>query len=671
MLGAGMAGSGGGGGGGGGGGPRGLINAFGGRQEGGQIRGSVLLRLLRFVRPYRTELAAGAALMLVSTSAGLLVPYLTRHLIDIEIPAGDLAGLTRLGLLLAGITVISYFATAGQSYLLARVGQKTLLGLRRDLFAHLQRLSVSYHDRHIVGITVSRVIHDVGVINNLLSEGLVTLLGDSLLVAGTVVIMLWMDVRLALITFAVIPIMVLATVLFSRKARVAYRETREKVAVLVGNLAENIEGMRVIQSFAQEDSSQRQFQQRNWENRTAHVRAMALSFVFMPAVDVLGTAATCIVLLAGGLMVAQGQVTLGLIVAFMTYMSRLFVPIRDLSQLYTTLQSATAGGERVLELLQTAPQVSDVPGARDLPALAGRVEFRHVCFSYDRKTEVLHDVSLTVQPGQTVAIVGPTGAGKTTLVNLLCRFYDPSAGELLVDGFAIREVTAASLHARLGLVPQEPFLFAGTVAENIGFGRSSASLDAICTAAGRAEADGFIRRLPQGYQTRILEGGANLSTGQRQLLSIARALLVDPRLLILDEATSSVDTATEALIQKALANLLRGRTAVVIAHRLTTVRGADRIYVMDQGRVVEQGCHDELVAADGLYRRLYERQFVTAAAMGAAGLSANRAPLALASVPPLAAGISVSRPRHGDAAFHSDTPAATLNRDPKDPNRGG
>jgi ABC-type multidrug transport system fused ATPase/permease subunit len=652
MLGGGMAGMGGGGGGGGGGGPRGLISTFGGREEGSRVRGSVLLRLLRFVLPYRAELAAGTTLMLVSTAAGLLVPYLTRQLIDVEIPKGDLAGLTRLGLLLAGITVISYVATAGQSYLLARVGQKTLLALRRDLFAHLQQLSVPYHDRHIVGITVSRVINDVGVINNLLSEGLVTLLGDSLLVVGTIVIMLCMDVRLALITFAVIPIMVLATVLFSRKARVAYRETREKVATLVGNLAENIEGMRVIQSFAQEDSSQRTFQQRNWENRTAHVRAMSLSFIFMPVVDVLGTAATCIVLLAGGLMVAQGHVTLGLIVAFMTYMNRLFVPIRDLSQLYTTLQSATAGGERVLELLQTPPLVSEAPGARDLPALAGQIEFRHVCFSYERTTEVLHDVSLSVQPGETVAIVGPTGAGKTTLVNLLCRFYDPTAGAVLIDGVPIREVTAASLHGRMGLVPQEPFLFAGTVAENIGFGRSGTTVDAIRAAAERAEADGFIQRLPQGYQTRILEGGANLSTGQRQLLSIARALLVDPRLLILDEATSSVDTATEALIQKALANLLRGRTAVVIAHRLTTVRGADRIYVIDQGRVVEEGRHDELIAVGGLYRRLYDRQFVTAASMAAASMAA--ASMAAAGLP-LEAGISVSQPRQAEMTRSTPT----------------
>lgn len=594
----------------GGGGPGGLIKAFGRQDEDARFRGSVLWRLLRFVRPYRLELAGGLGLMLLSTGAGLLVPFITRQIIDTEIPAGDVGGLASRCLWLAGAMALAYLSSAGQSFVLARVGQKTLYALRRDLFEHLQRLSVAYHDRHIVGVTVSRVINDVGVIQNLLSEGMVTLLGDTLLIAGAIGIMLWMDARLALITFTVLPLMTLATALFSRKARTAYRETREKVAQLVGNLAENIEGMRVIQSFTQEDTSQRTFRQRNWENRTAHVRAMSLSFAFMPVVDFLGTLATCVVLLAGGLMVGQGRATLGVIVAFMTYMNRLFVPIRELSQLYATLQSASAGGERVLALLQTPPLITDRPDARDAPPLQGHIAFRKVCFRYGDGPEVLHDIDLEARPGETIAIVGPTGAGKTTIASLLCRFYAPTSGQILLDGLPIESFTAASLHRQSGYVPQEPFLFAGTVAENIAFGRPDAAPDAIAAAARHAGADSFIQSLPHGYGTRILEGGTNLSAGQRQLLSIARALLVDPRLLILDEATASVDTGTEALIQKALAFLLAGRTAVVIAHRLSTVRDAHRIYVLDRGRIVQQGRHDELLAADGLYRRLYERQFV-------------------------------------------------------------
>lgn len=612
MLGSGGMGGGmGGGGPGSGGGPRGLIDAFGQHQERGAVRGTVVLRLLRFVRPHMAGLAAGAALMLVGTVGNLLVPAITRRLIDVHIAAGDMAGITREGFLLAAILLATYLGTAGQSFVLARVGQKTLYGLREALFKHLQRLSVAYHDRHIVGVTVSRVINDVGVINTLLSEGLVTLLGDTLLIGGTIGIMLWMDVRLALITFSILPFMVLATVLFSRKARVAYRETREKVAVLVGNLAENISGMRVIQSYAQEDVSQRRFEQRNWENRTAHVRAMSLSFIFLPVVDLLSVAATCIVLLAGGLMAARGQVTLGVIVAFMAYMNRLFVPIRELSQLYTTLQSASAGGERVLDLLDTAPRVEDAPDATDLGAMAGHVVFRDVSFAYDPGVTVLHDITFEIAPGETVAVVGPTGAGKSTIASLLCRFYDPTAGEVLIDGHSLRRLRAASLHRQMGYVPQEPFLFPGSIAANLALGRPDADLAALVEAARHAEADGFIRRLPQGYDTLVNEGASNLSTGQRQLLSIARALLADPRLLILDEATASIDTATEALIQRALARLLRGRSALVIAHRLTTIRGADRICVIDAGRIVQSGTHDQLMAEDGLYRQLYQRQFAT------------------------------------------------------------
>jgi len=591
-------------------GPMGVLHSLGSREGEGRISGRVLLRLLRFVRPYWARMGVAAVLMLASSGANLLAPYLTKVAIDRHIAAGNVPGLVTTAVLLATTLVGGYLASAGQSYLLTWVGQKVLAGMRAQLFRHLQALSVAYHDRHIVGVTISRVVNDVEVINDLLSQGLVGMLGDGLLLVGTVVVMVTMEPRLALLTFSVLPLMALATVLFSRRARVAFRETREKIGHVVGDLAENISGMRVIQAFGQEDVTQEHFEEVNRANRDAAIRAVSLSFIFLPAVDVLSMLATCIVIWAGGSAVARGGLTIGVVVAFLAYVGRFFEPIRDLSQLYTLLQTATAGGERVLELLDTSPRVQDAPDATDLPSIKGRVELRDVSFGYLPDQEVLHEVSLVVEPGQTVALVGPTGAGKTSIASLIARFYDVSAGAVLIDGYDVRHVTQASLHRQMGLVSQDPFLFSGTVADNIRFGRPEATDDEVVAAARLANADEFIRALPEGYATRVLEGGVNLSVGQRQLVAIARALLVNPRLLIMDEATSSVDTLTEALIQEALQRLLSGRTAIVIAHRLSTVRHADRIFVIDGGRIVQQGTHEELLAQGGLYRDLYEQQFI-------------------------------------------------------------
>jgi len=591
-------------------GPGGTLRHFGSKEGKGRISGRVLLQLLHFVRPYWMQMCAAALLMLIASGAGILAPYLTKVAIDENIASGDVRGLIATSAMLAGALAAVYLTSAAQSYILSWVGQKVLTALRGQLFRHLQALSVPYHDKHIVGVTISRVINDVAVINELLSEGLIGVIGDGVLLVSIIGTMVAMESRLALLTFSVLPLMVAATVLFSRHARAAYRETREKIGAVVGDLAENIGGMRVIQAFVQEEHTQEQFQEVNRQNRDANIHARSLSFIFMPVVDVLSVVATCIVLWAGGVMVARRTLTIGVVVAFLSYVSRFFNPIRDLSQIYTTLQDATAGGERVLELLDMEPAVQDRPGATDLPPIKGRIELRDVSFHYDPEKAVLHHVDLAVEPGETVALVGPTGAGKTSIANLVARFYDVSEGAVEIDGVDVRAVTYESLHRQMGLVPQDPFLFSGTVADNISFGRPGATEDEIVAAATLANADLFIRNLPDGYQTRILEGGVNLSVGQRQLLCIARALLVDPRILILDEATSSVDTMTEALIQGALQRLLAGRTAIVIAHRLSTVRNASRIYVIDEGRIVEQGNHAALLKEGGLYHDLYERQFI-------------------------------------------------------------
>jgi ATP-binding cassette subfamily B multidrug efflux pump len=591
-------------------GPRGAIERFGDKVEGRAFNPRVVLRLLAYLRPHWRRMAAAFVLMLIASALTLTAPYLVKVAIDQPIAQGDPAGLTRIALLTAAAFAGLYIASAGQSYLLSWVGQRVLATLRAHLFRHLQDLSLGYHDTHIVGVTLSRVINDVAVINQLLSEGLVTLIGDTLLLVGIVVVMLSMSPRLALLTFTVLPLMVLATTLFARRAKVAFRQTRSRIAAVVGDLAEDLSGIRVIQAFAQEGASHERFDEVNRGNRDAVIAAMSLSFVFLPTVEFLGMLATTIVLWFGGLTVARGELTLGVVVAFLAYVTRFFQPIQELSQLYTTMQAAMAGGERVLALLDTQSEVTDPPDVTQMPPIAGRVELRHVSFSYRGDARVLHDVDLVIEPGQTVALVGPTGAGKTSIANLVARFYDTTDGAVLIDGIDVRHVTQRSLRRQMALVPQDPFLFSGTIADNIRFGRPEADDDAVEQAARLANAHQFIVALPDGYATEILEGGVNVSIGQRQLICIARAVLAEPRILILDEATASVDTVTEVMIQEALQRLLRGRTAIVIAHRLSTVLHADQICVVEAGRIVERGRHQELVDRGGLYHKLYQRQFV-------------------------------------------------------------
>ena len=595
----------------GGGGPRSAL-ASAGKEGAGQVfNPRVVRRMLVYVWPYRWRVLGGTVLMLLVTATTLLAPYLTKLAIDQAITVGNGALLNALAVFLTLTFLVQFVASTGQRYLLGWVGQRALTDVRADLFRHLQALSMAYFDTQIVGVVVSRVINDVATISDLLSQGLIQLLGDGLVLIGIIVVMLSLDWQLALLTFLVLPLMIVATRLFSQRARVAFRETRSTVAAVVGDLAEDIAGMRVIQAFAQEDVSRARFERVNNANRHATIEATSLSFVFLPSVEFLGVLATGIVLWFGGRALVGDRLTLGVLVAFLAYVSRFFQPIQELSQLQTTLQSAMAGGEQVVRLLETQPLVVDRPGAGEMPRIQGRIAFDQVSFAYRPDTPtVLHDVSLEIAPGSVVALVGPTGAGKTSIASLILRLYDATAGAVLIDGVDVRSVTQLSLRAQTGVVSQDSFLFAGTVTENLRFARPAATQDEIIAAARTANAHEFIVNLPNGYETAILEGGANFSLGQRQLLCIARALLADPRILILDEATAHVDTVTETLIQQALERLVTGRTTVVIAHRLSTIQNADLICVVSGGRIVEQGRHADLVRLGGLYRTLHDRQFV-------------------------------------------------------------
>lgn len=595
-------------------GPRGALDSFSGGEEdrrGAVFNKRVVTRMLAYLRPYRRQMTLAVFTMLAITALTLLTPYLLKLAIDQAITDGNRGELIRYSVYTALAYTALYGATAAQQYLLSWVGQRVLANLRSELFAHLQKLSLGYHDTHIVGVTVSRVMNDVAAINELLSQGVITLIGDVLVLAGIVAIMLSMSPYLALLAFTVLPLMVLATWWFSSRARGAFRRTRTSVAKVVGDLAEDISGVRVIQAFGQENTTRERFNQVNEANRDANISAMNLSFIFLPAIEFLGVLATVIVLWFGGQAVARQAVTLGTLVAFLSYVTRFFQPVQELSRMVTTLQSAMAGGEQVLRLLDTPPAVQDRPDAAQLTLdSAPRIEFEAVDFRYRPGLPiVLSGLFLTIQPGQTVALVGATGAGKSSIANLIARFYEVEQGAVKIDGVDVRSVTQASLHRQIGLVPQDAFLFSGSIADNIRYGRPDATDAEVERAARLANAHEFISARPEGYQTLVQEGAANLSVGQRQLVCIARAILTDPLILILDEATSNVDSLTEALIQDALRALFQGRTSVVIAHRLSTIRNADLICVVEGGQVAEQGRHEELLARGGAYAALYQRQF--------------------------------------------------------------
>ncbi len=595
-------------------GPAGTLRGFADQVEGRSFNLRVLWYLLVFLRPYAVRMLGAFLAMLSVSGLTLLTPFLIKVAIDGPIATGDIAGLNEVVLVMLLALIGLYLSSMAQRYLLSWVGQKVLADLRSALFRKLQELPLSYHDNHIIGVTISRVISDVGVINQLLSQGLITLTGDTLLLAGIIIVMLSLNAQLALVTFSIIPLIVLATMIFARRAKLAFRNTRARNANMIGDLAENLSGMRVIQAFANEDSTYEKFDEVNQANRDAHIEAMSLSFVFLPTVEFLSIVAIGIVLLFGGLSIAQGSLTLGTVIAFLAYVNRFFVPVQELSQLYATMQTAMAGGERVINLLNTEPDIQDSEEARAMPPIKGRIEFRAVHFGYRESLPVLRDINLDFPAGAMVALVGPTGAGKTSIANLIARFYDVSEGDVRIDGMDIREVKQRSMREQMGLVSQDPFIFAGTIADNIRFGKPEATMADVLAAGELANVSAFVGDMPLGYETEIYEDGANLSVGQRQLISIARAILADPRILIMDEATSSVDMVTEALIQDALRKLLSERSAIVIAHRLSTIVNADLICVVDGGRICEMGTHRELLSRRGLYHELYERQFVDVAA---------------------------------------------------------
>jgi ATP-binding cassette subfamily B protein/subfamily B ATP-binding cassette protein MsbA len=495
--------------------------------------------------------------------------------------------------------------------IMAWVGQAVIYDLRKKLFAHLQDLSLGFFSRYSVGRVITRAINDVETLRDFLTWAVLAITRDIFTLGMIIFVMLEMDLRLALLTFSVLPLMVLITIIFRRASRAAYRKVRAAVSWVNSVLAENVNGVRVVQAFSRQKQNYEYF--RDYVNKYHLQRAVGaakIASVFSPSVDILGAIATGLVVWLGGTAVLGQTITAGVLVAFILYIDRFFEPIRDLSRRYDTLQSTMIGWERIVALLDTPVEVQDVADAGDLPEIQGEVTFDDVSFHYsDDPAPVLQNITLIVRPGETVALVGETGAGKTTLVKLLSRFHDPTGGSIRVDGHDLRSVKQSSLRQQMGVVLQDPFLFNGTVAENIRFGRPDATDDEVQAAAQAVGAHGFIINLRKGYQTSVEEGGVMLSVGQRQLLSFARALLADPRILILDEATSSVDTQTEQVIQQALARLFKGRTSFVIAHRLSTITHADRIVVIHDGRIIEQGTHAELIAKQGMYYDLYRTGF--------------------------------------------------------------
>lgn len=579
--------------------------------RGDEGRGRKVRWLFGLLRPYRARVALMMVALVFATAAALAPPYLAGQAIDKGLIPRDIQALDLIVAAFLITAIVYWAATWVQTYLVGWVGQRVLQGLRERIFAHIQSMSLGFFTRNRPGVLISRMTNDVSALDQLISDGIVTLFSSVLTLIGVVVILLLLDVGLALVVFATFPILAIASVIFRVTAAGAYRATRERIAEVTAYLQETLSGVRIVRSFAQEPRHVSRMAELNEANREANMKTVYLNASYFPAVEFLSAIGTAVIILYGGYQALNGQIEVGVVVAFVGYLQTFFDPIQQLSNLYTTYQQGMAALDKIFELLETEPDMVDSPDAIDLGRIDGKVTLEDVWFSYIEPTEeaepawALRNVNLEVPAGSSIALVGETGAGKSTLAKLVARFYDPQEGSVSVDGHDLREVDSHCLRSQLGIVPQEGFLFSGTVAENIAFGRPTASREEIEQAAAVIGADGFIRQLPDGYDSEVGERGVALSAGQRQLIAFARALLAEPRILILDEATSNVDVRTERTIEQGLEKLLEGRTSIVIAHRLSTIRDADRICVLEHGTVAEIGTHDELLAAGGRYADLY------------------------------------------------------------------